>query len=212
MDLHGTSGIPIAIYPETEAFSNEGAAAINKERCIFLKKFTSGDNKYTRQSLNPSDTAILQSVMASTASAESRKKTHTMDYQICNTSNSTSKTLCLTLMNLSDTAITVGLSPQSTKLSCPYLVRISARSAHAVEVVFSFQDCKGIFNSIIDVISTEFQNIPIHVTGFVGQPIFFRMSCLYYNESSMLALCLFQTNSPKYSRKAFDVLDKRIAV
>jgi hypothetical protein len=172
VDVCGTSGIPIAIYPETDTASNEGAAVITRERCSFLKKFTAGD---TRQSLNPSDTNILQSVMASTASAESRKKTHTMDFEICNTTKAKSKTLCLTLLNLSDTAMTVGLSPQSQNLSCPYLVRISPRSAHAVEVIFTFPGISGIFNSVIDVISTEFQNIPVHVTGFVGQPVFFRM-------------------------------------
>lgn len=178
IDICGTSGIPIAIYPENESSSKEGAAFLTRERTNFLKRYA--DPASQSQSIEKiggtsKDTSILSSIMSSTLNAESRKKVHTLDFQLCDSSSA--KTRCLTLMNLSDIGITVGLSPQSPNLSCPYLVRIAPQSAHAVEIVLSFKvETNGIFNSAINLVSEEFENIPIHVTGFVGNPINFRMS------------------------------------
>ncbi|KAJ3299223.1 hypothetical protein HK104_009688 [Borealophlyctis nickersoniae] len=177
INVVGIAGIPIALYPEDEENSQAGAAALTRERCEFMKKFSRGDSKdKSHIPLTAVDTAILKNMMSATSDQESRKEAHTMDFGIC-TAEPQSKMRCLTLMNLGDTPITVGLYPHNSALRCPYLVRVAPRMANTVEVHFTIaegpQAVHGNFRTAIEVICPEFQNIPLAVRAFVGQPLFF---------------------------------------
>ncbi|KAJ3397657.1 hypothetical protein HDU92_005399 [Lobulomyces angularis] len=175
--IHGMSGIPLALYPENEESSVEGAASLTRERCEFMRKFRkkSDVKEKSHIPLTAKDTEILQSVMSASSDQNSRKTAHTLDFQLCPIGSS-SKMRCLTMMNLSENPITVGLFPHSPLLTCPYLMRIAPKMAHTVEINFDIPEgtnIKGIFNTAIEVICPEFQNIQVHVTAFIGQPIFF---------------------------------------
>ncbi|RKO93893.1 hypothetical protein BDK51DRAFT_20030, partial [Blyttiomyces helicus] len=172
----GIAGIPIALYPESEENSLAGGAALTRERCEFMRKFRRVDTtSHSRIPLTDEDTAILKNMMSATSDHDSRKEAHTLDFGICQ-SEPHERMRCLTLMNLGDTALTVGLFPHNSALRCPYLVRIAPHMACTVEVRLSITDSpqaqRGNFRTAIEVICPEFQNIPVNVLGFIGQPVF----------------------------------------
>ncbi|KAI9106297.1 hypothetical protein DFS34DRAFT_58191 [Phlyctochytrium arcticum] len=175
--ISGIAGIPIAVYPEDEENSKAGAAELTRERCEFMRKFRRADSKEKMHvGLTAEDTAILKNMMSATSDQESRKEAHTMDFGIC-PAEPHERMRCLTLMNLADTPVTVGLFPHHPALRCPYLVRIAPRMANTVEVFFSVTDglnsIKGNMRTAIEVICPEFQNIPLNIRAYVGQPLFF---------------------------------------
>ncbi|KAJ3042819.1 hypothetical protein HDV00_006640 [Rhizophlyctis rosea] len=187
VQISGIAGIPIALYPENEENSRAGAAELTRERSDFMRKFTraaegkekeGGGGGKGHVALTGEDTAILKNMMSATSDQESRKEAHTMDFGICiPTSEPHERMRCLTLMNLSDTPVTVGLYPHSPALRCPYLVRIAPRMANSVEVYFTVTEnsavTQGNFRTAIEVICPEFQNIPLNVRAYVGYPLFF---------------------------------------
>ncbi|TPX62603.1 hypothetical protein PhCBS80983_g00408 [Powellomyces hirtus] len=181
--IAGVAGIPIAVYPENEENSRAGAAELTRERCNFMRKFRKPDStarggEKSHVALTADDTAILKNMMSATSDQDSRKEAHTMDFGIC-PAEPHSRMRCLTLMNLADTPVTVGLYPHHPSLTCPYLVRIAPRMANTVEVYFSHGEppaapaVPGNIRTAIEVICPEFQNIPLSIRAFVGQPLFF---------------------------------------
>ncbi|KAJ3092272.1 hypothetical protein HK102_009083 [Quaeritorhiza haematococci] len=177
VQLVGIAGIPIAIYPEDEENSKAGAAALTRERCEFMKKFRRGEAKEKSHiPLTAEDTRILKNMMSATSDADSRKEAHTLDFGIC-PADSTTCTRCLTLLNLSDMPLTVALHPHSSHIKSPYLVRIAPRMANSVEITLDIGEgataIRGNLQSAIEIICPEFQNIPLHVRAYVGQPLFF---------------------------------------
>ncbi|KAI8922123.1 hypothetical protein DFJ77DRAFT_425090, partial [Powellomyces hirtus] len=181
--IAGVAGIPIAVYPENEENSRAGAAELTRERCNFMRKFRKPDStarggEKSHVALTADDTAILKNMMSATSDQDSRKEAHTMDFGIC-PAEPHSRMRCLTLMNLADTPVTVGLYPHHPSLTCPYLVRIAPRMANTVEVYFSHGESPaapavpGNIRTAIEVICPEFQNIPLSIRAFVGQPLFF---------------------------------------
>ncbi|KAJ3053387.1 hypothetical protein HK097_004394 [Rhizophlyctis rosea] len=187
VNISGIAGIPIAVYPENEENSKVGAAELTRERSEFMRKFTraaegkekeAGGGGKVHVALTTEDTAILKNMMSATSDQESRKQAHTMEFGICIAGPEPHDRMrCLTLMNLGDTPITVGLYPHSPALRCPYLVRIAPRMANSVEVYFTVTDnspiTQGNFKTAIEVICPEFQNIPLTVRAYVGYPLFF---------------------------------------
>ncbi|KAI8820517.1 uncharacterized protein EV422DRAFT_73879 [Fimicolochytrium jonesii] len=175
--IAGIAGIPIAVYPENEENSRAGAAELTRERCNFMRKFRRPDPRSGEKAhvaLTADDTAILKNMMSATSDQDSRKEAHTMDFGIC-PSEPHCRLRCLTLMNLADTPVTVGLYPHHSAIKCPYLVRIAPRMANTVEVRFEKEESSTLSGNIltaIEVICPEFQNIPLNIRAFVGQPIF----------------------------------------
>ncbi|KAJ3175403.1 hypothetical protein HDU87_006223 [Geranomyces variabilis] len=181
--INGVAGIPIAVYPENEENSRAGAAELTRERCNFMRKFrrpdpTSRGGEKSHVALTEDDTAILKNMMSATSDQDSRKEAHTMDFGICPLEPHC-RMRCLTLMNLADTPVTVGLYPHHPALTCPYLVRIAPRMAHTVEVRYEHGEgtaspaIPGNIRTVIEVICPEFQNIPLNIRAFAGQPLFF---------------------------------------
>ncbi|KND03878.1 uncharacterized protein SPPG_08927 [Spizellomyces punctatus DAOM BR117] len=175
--ITGIAGIPIAVYPEGEENSRAGAAELTRERCEFMRKFRRADSKEKLHvGLTAEDTAILKNMMSATSDQESRKEAHTMDFGICS-AEPHERMRCLTLMNLADVPVTVGLFPHHPALRCPYLVRIAPRMANTVEVFFTVSDgppaVRGNLRTAIEVICPEFQNIPLNIRAYIGQPLFF---------------------------------------
>ncbi|KAJ3018743.1 hypothetical protein HKX48_002657 [Thoreauomyces humboldtii] len=180
--IAGMAGIPIAVYPESEENSRAGAAELTRERCNFMRKFRRPDPTArgvdkSHVVLTADDTSILKNMMSATSDQDSRKEAHTMDFGICPSEPHT-RMRCLTLMNLADTPVTVGLYPHHPSLTCPYLVRIAPRMANTVEVTFEYggpdtPPIPGNLRTAIEVICPEFQNIPLSIRAFVGQPLFF---------------------------------------
>ncbi|KAI8804387.1 hypothetical protein BJ742DRAFT_713319, partial [Cladochytrium replicatum] len=177
-NIVGISGIPIAIYPENEENSQAGAALLTRERCEFMKKFKRSDHK-GKIGLTDEDRQILKSILAATSDQDSRREAHTLDFGICS-DEEVHVVRCLTLMNLSDQPLTVGLYSQCAFLKLPYFVRIAPRMANTVELVLDVQindttnpKIRGDLDTVIEIICPEFQNIPLHIIGFVGQPLYF---------------------------------------
>lgn len=176
----GTSGIPIAIFPESDQSSQTGTAEISRARNAFMKKLSRNEErgvKEARPAFCSLETSILQNIMAATNNQKSRKLSHTLDFGICNPSEGKS-TRCLTLMNLSEESMTVALSPKSSAVTCQYLVRIAQRSAFTVAVDLDLSVVSGIFYDMIDIVCAEFQNISVHISSFIGQPLYLRINRL----------------------------------
>lgn len=176
VQVHGTAGIPIALYPEDEESSKVGAASLTKERCEFMKKFKRVEStEKAHVALNTKDMSILQSMMLATSDQDSRREAHTLEYYLCSIEEK-SKTRCLTLMNLSDQPLTVGLYSHSPCVKCPYLIRIAPRMAHSVEITLEITEASqlknGKFSTVVEIVCPDFQNIELHVRGFVGQPLY----------------------------------------
>ncbi|KAJ3127873.1 hypothetical protein HK098_005649 [Nowakowskiella sp. JEL0407] len=181
--LVGSSGIPLALYVEDEENSQAGAAALTRERCEFMKKFKRNETNHSKKvGLTEEDMKILKCIMFATSDQESRRQTHTIDFGICSEST-VSKTRCLSIMNLSDYPITVGLYSHQSFIKCSYLVRIAPHMANSVEIKLELATeesgnlkLRGDIRTAIEVICPEFQNIPLHIRAFIGQPLFFPMS------------------------------------
>ncbi|KAJ1570097.1 Cilia- and flagella-associated protein 47 [Nowakowskiella sp. JEL0078] len=179
--ISGIAGIPLALHVEDQDSSLAGAAALTRSRCEFMKKFKKNENKEAKKiGLSDDELKILRSIMSATSDKESRREAHTLDFGICS-DVTTSKMRCLTLMNLSEFPITVGLYSHKPNIKCTYLVRIAPRMAHSVEIRFEVNsedtsgnmNIKGNFKTAIEIICPEFQNIPLFITAFVGQPLYF---------------------------------------
>ncbi|KAI9003546.1 hypothetical protein BC832DRAFT_540384 [Gaertneriomyces semiglobifer] len=183
--ITGIAGIPIAVYPEDEENSKAGAAELTRERCDFMRKFRRADTREKAHvALTATDTAILKNMMSATSDQESRKEAHTMNFGICR-SEKHERMRCLTLMNMSDSPITVGLYAHHPAIRCPYLVRIAPRMANTVEIFFDVGEepnaVRGNFRSAVEIICPEFQNIPLNIRAFVGQPVFFPVwECAFF--------------------------------
>ncbi|KAJ3137190.1 hypothetical protein HK100_000909 [Physocladia obscura] len=175
VSLNGVSGIPIALYPENAENSLAGGNALSPERVEFMKKFSKGASKEkVHTPLSDLDVSILQNMMSATADKNTRREAHTVDFGICNPHSEPNSMRCVTIMNLSDAPISIGLYPHLSALKCNYLVNIPQRSAITVEIVLNIRECtKGNIKSAIEVICPDFQNIPLYVKGFVGQPLYF---------------------------------------
>ncbi|KAI9202395.1 uncharacterized protein BJ171DRAFT_584296 [Polychytrium aggregatum] len=208
VQLVGIAGIPITLYPEDAESSMAGAAALTRERCEFMRKFQRGDSKdKPHLNLSPTDTAILKNMMSATSDQESRREAHTLDFGI-SPMDSHVQMRCLTLMNLSDVSITVGLYCQHPAIKCPYLVRIAPRMANTVEVVLSMASslagrATGNIKTIIEVICPEFQNIPLTVRAFIGQPLYFPSWELAFFKPARIgdteSVTLFLINESQYN-------------
>ncbi|KAJ3195566.1 Cilia- and flagella-associated protein 47, partial [Irineochytrium annulatum] len=178
VNLQGVAGIPIALYPEGRENSLAGSEALTRERCEFMKKFKRTENSFARTHipLSDQDVMIIQNMMSATADTDSRKEAHTLDFGICYGDVQTVMR-CVTIMNLSDNPITIGMFPHNPAVTCPYLVRIPPRMANTIEVTLNLGEgqsaLKGNILSAIEVICPEFQNIPLYVLAFIGQPLFF---------------------------------------
>ncbi|KAJ3408961.1 hypothetical protein HDV05_004665, partial [Chytridiales sp. JEL 0842] len=200
--LSGVGGIPIAIYPESVENSIAGGEALTRERCEFMKKFTRADSTSDkgRIPLTDDDIAILQNMMSATADNDSRRDAHTLDFGIC-ANNAGKLTRCVTIMNLSDSPLSLGLYPHHQALSSKYLIKVPARMAQSVEVVLDvnselYREMKGNVRTAIEVVCPEFQNIPLTVLAFVGQPLvfnswdyaFFKPCKIGYTEELLMTL------------------------
>ncbi|KAJ3213593.1 hypothetical protein HDU67_002684 [Dinochytrium kinnereticum] len=178
VNVQGIAGIPIALYPEGRDNSLAGGEALTRERSDFMKKFRRAESSLPRTHipLTNDDVNIIQNMMSATADAESRKEAHTLDFGICSAEPQTIMR-CVTIMNLSDSMITIGLFPHNPAVTCPYLVRIPPRMANTVEVVLNIGEgngaMKGNLRTAIEVICPEFQNIPLYILAYIGQPTFF---------------------------------------
>jgi hypothetical protein len=74
-----TAGVPIVLYPETEADSALTAESLSRERSAFLNKFSSNPSGKIR--ITERDRPILQAVMATLADGLS--KNQIVDFGIC---------------------------------------------------------------------------------------------------------------------------------
>ncbi|KAJ3262197.1 hypothetical protein HDU77_000417 [Chytriomyces hyalinus] len=173
--LSGVAGIPIALYPETAENSLAGGEALTLERGEFMKKFRkghSGEKDHTP--LTDIDVSILQNMMSATADSANRRQAHTVDFGICTKDMGPLIMRCVTVMNLSDNAVSLGLFPHLSALKCKYIVKIPPRSATTVEITLDMTESPlGNIKTAIEVICPEFQNIPLYINAFVGQPLYF---------------------------------------
>ncbi|KAJ3066566.1 hypothetical protein HDU98_010131 [Podochytrium sp. JEL0797] len=179
--LDGVAGIPIALYPENAENSQAGGHALTPERTEFMKKFRKNTVKEkVHTPLTDIDIAILQNMMSATASSTSRRSAHTVDFGICNQQEN-EVMRCVTIMNLSDSAVSIGLYPHLAAIKCKYLVKIPPRSATTVEIILHVSECtRGNISTAIEVICPEFQNTPLYVKAFVGQPLYFNTWDIVY--------------------------------
>ena len=174
--ISGTAGIPIAVHPEDAESSGQGAAYLTRERCAFMKKFNKEDisAKSSHTPLSISETAILQGIL-NAPTDQSKVGLETLDFHIFPDSLDEKK-LCLTLINLSNFPLTIGLFPHSPLIKCEYLIRVAPGCANSVEVTLERgkkDHVKGAFNTCIEVICPEFENIIVNVKSFFGQPLYF---------------------------------------
>ncbi|KAJ3353647.1 hypothetical protein HDU83_006556 [Entophlyctis luteolus] len=172
--LNGAAGIPIVIYPESRENSQAGSLSLTPERAEFMNKFKKVISEKNHTPLSDVDVSILQNMMSANADFASRKIAHTIDFGICYSAVSAEVMRCVTIMNLSNFPISIGLYPHISAIRCKYFLKIPPRSAISVEVVLNLAECqKGILTTAIEVVCPEFQNIPLFVQGFIGQPIYF---------------------------------------
>jgi hypothetical protein len=206
--LSGIAGIPIALYPESAENSIAGSEALTRERCEFMKKFSrnEGVGEKGRIPLTDDDIDILQNMMSATADNDSRKTAHTLDFGIC-PDNSGKITRCVTIMNLSDSPLSLGLYPHHPALECKYLIKVPPRMAQSIQITLNVnteahRDISGNLKTAIEVVCPEFQNIPLNVTAFIGQPLsfnswdvaFFKPCKIGYSEELLMTL----TNMSQY--------------
>ncbi|KAJ1569576.1 hypothetical protein HK405_001063 [Cladochytrium tenue] len=185
--LTGVAGIPIALYPESELNSVLGQAALTLERSEFINKFKRSEGKRARFKLTDDDISIIQNMMAASSPNE-RRSAHTMDFGIC-TKKQQSLMRCLTVFNMSDASVTIGLYSHHPSVDCPYLVHVPARMATTVEVTFTIMENSpdyGNFSTIIDAVCPEFQNIPLSVISYIGQPLYFACHELVFFKPVMM--------------------------
>ncbi|KAI9336135.1 hypothetical protein BDR26DRAFT_920198 [Obelidium mucronatum] len=185
VNLEGVAGIPIALYPENAENSQAGGLALTPERTEFMKKFRkSASKEKVHTPLTDIDISILQNMMSASADPATRRMAHTVDFGICNPVQSTEVLRCVTIMNLSDNTVSIGLFPHISAIKCKYSVKIPPRSATTVEIVLNLAECvRGNIKSAIEVICPEFQNIPFmlsddetkyeRVLAFGGYPVTF---------------------------------------
>ncbi|KAJ3017466.1 UNVERIFIED_CONTAM: hypothetical protein HDU68_011679 [Siphonaria sp. JEL0065] len=173
--LEGVAGIPIALYPENAENSQAGGLALTPERTEFMKKFRKAASKEkVHTPLTDIDISILQNMMSATADSSTRRMAHTVDFGICNPNETGEVLRCVTIMNLSDNTVSIGLYPHLSAIKCKYSVKIPPRSATTVEIVLNLSECnRGNIKTAIEVICPEFQNIPLYAKAFVGQPLYF---------------------------------------
>ncbi|KAI9362448.1 hypothetical protein DFJ73DRAFT_756739 [Zopfochytrium polystomum] len=172
--LSGVAGIPIALYPESAKNSLAGSEALTIERSEFIKKFERHDTQKGHLRLSEDDVSIIQNMMSASSVIE-RKLAHTVDFGICTLENQ-SLMRCLTIFNMSETPMTIGLYSHHSSVTCPYLVQIPARMATTVEIVLTIANnlpSRGNFSAAIEVICPEFQNIPLNILAYIGQPLYF---------------------------------------
>jgi hypothetical protein len=172
-----TCGVPVVIFPESLENSKAGADALSRERSSLLKKFTKTEHYGSlRYNLSSDDRSIIQTIMASTADFETRKKTQCLDFGVFPVENST-QTRCITLFNLSDTTQVIGLFSRNKAVSCNDLVRISSKSAISIDINLTINTAinslVGNFETCIDFYSSDFVENSMTVTAFIGQPLYF---------------------------------------
>ncbi|KAI8925707.1 hypothetical protein BC831DRAFT_550468 [Entophlyctis helioformis] len=177
VDVVGMSGIPIAVYPETEESSSVGSNNLSFERTEFIAKFRRKEvSDKSHVALNENEARILQSIMAAQSDSDSRREAHTLDFGICATDTKV-LTRCLTFMNLGDGPATISLFSHHPCITCPYLVRVAPRMANTVEVVLTIgegsEGVRGNLRTAIEIVCPEFQSIPLHVKAFIGQAVYF---------------------------------------
>ncbi|KAK5666267.1 hypothetical protein QVD99_007029 [Batrachochytrium dendrobatidis] len=178
VNVSGISGIPIALYPENEDRSCEGANTLARERTDLIAKFKKHESIKETSDIRFSEeeSQIISKMISAQTDSETRHITHTLDFGICSTE---SKTLvrCLTFMNLGDTPATISLFSHHPNVSCPYLVLIAPNMANTIEITLSIgqgtSSIRGNLCTTIEVVCPEFQSIPLHVKAFIGQAVYF---------------------------------------
>ncbi|KAJ3199396.1 hypothetical protein HDU82_000455, partial [Entophlyctis luteolus] len=152
--LNGAAGIPIVIYPESRENSQAGSLSLTPERAEFMNKFKKVISEKNHTPLSDVDVSILQNMMSANADFASRKIAHTIDFGICYSAVSAEVMRCVTIMNLSNFPISIGLYPHISAIRCKYFLKIPPRSAISVEVVLNLAECqKGILTTAIEVVS-----------------------------------------------------------
>ncbi|KAL2918328.1 hypothetical protein HK105_202255 [Polyrhizophydium stewartii] len=175
VEVVGTAGIPIAIYPESEESSSAGCNSLARERTEFIGKFRRRDTN-SHVALSEEETHILKSMMSAQSDSESRREAHTLDFGICS-SDAGVLVRCLTFMNLGDGPATISLFSHHPSITCPYLVRVAPRMANTIEVAMTIGEgteaIRGNLRTVIEIVCPEFQSIPLHVKSFIGQAVYF---------------------------------------
>jgi hypothetical protein len=177
-NMEGYAGIPIAVIPESIENSLIGSENLTFQRTEFLKKFSSKDSdkirtKEAQSGLNEKDIQIIHNMISANSDSESRKQVHTLDFGICQLKEA-SISRCVTLLNLSDSLMVLGLYSHNSNLKTKYLIQVPGRSAYTVDITLDVnEETKGNFKTVIEIICPDFQNIPLYVMAYIGQPLFF---------------------------------------
>lgn len=172
--VSATAGIPIAIYPENYTNSMLGASILVQQRNSFvtkIKKKTGASLQFTEE-----EATLRKSIMSAQIDSDYRERVHTIDFGILSRKDS-EVTRCVTFLNLGEESITLSIFSHSNNIKCPYLIRVPASGANTVAVKFLINAEKEMFrgnlNTLLEVACVDFENLPISVKGYVGQPLYF---------------------------------------
>ncbi|TPX30512.1 hypothetical protein SmJEL517_g05942 [Synchytrium microbalum] len=169
--IEAFAGVPVAIYAESESNSRAGASVLSKDRSALLKKLRRTDKAEKRSNFSEEEQHIVDRLLNSASKAEMNE----LDLGVCYQA-SKNVTRCVTLFNLSDTNLTVGLHAHSTAIICPGLATIPSFGAVSIEVEIKCgedQPVSGNLISCIEILCPDFQNTPLVVKAFIGLPLFF---------------------------------------
>jgi hypothetical protein len=175
-NLNGTAGIPFAIYPESHVNVTQGMESLTTERSAFINKYD-----YKRANIysgfDAAEAKVLTTIINAQIDAKIRKETHTIDFGLSITPQNVEITRYLTFLNMDEQPLTLSIYSHSIHVKVPYLIRILGKSATSISASFfkivDDERISGNFNCLIDVSCPDFENLPIHVRAFVGQPVYF---------------------------------------
>ncbi|KAI8908562.1 hypothetical protein EDD86DRAFT_270613 [Gorgonomyces haynaldii] len=175
--LFGNAGIPVAIFPEDPSANEIGISALTKERTAFLSKHRKlTGNEVTFPNFSNEEIRIIKNISGAQSDSKSRKDAHTLDFGVLSPSIRDTDRI-VTFLNLGGEPLTLSLYSHDPAIKCLYLIRVQPYSANALNVKLivntTSEKLRGNFVSLIEVACPDFENLPLHVTAYIGQPIFF---------------------------------------
>jgi hypothetical protein len=179
IQLIGSTDIPMAVFSENQQCSKLGVDVLSIERSQLVRKLEGCKEAEQKEAitskLSTKEREILKSITAERNTPDEIIPAHTLDFGIL-VQDGQPSIRCLTIFNWGSNPIICGLYTHEKSISLPNLVRVAPRSASSIEVIFDVNNIKksikGNFSSIIELSCQDFENIPLLVKAFVGQPLY----------------------------------------
>ena len=216
--LSANAGMPISFHPETEEDSAAGVDAIARERCELMSKMSKLE-KGAPIKLSQKESAIADKLLkAFRGEGDNKKYQCDLDLGIIEVKSGEGYRRLLTIMNVSDSVVVLGLHSGDGALKTPKLQRIAPKTANTICIELDldqFIGYAGEYQSKLDVLCPDFQNFSIPVHAFIGQPIVapcfdlaFVKPCRIYSKET-LKMVLF--NISQYPVDIFLISDDKQA-